>query len=79
MTDVEIRKKQLDEAISEAFRFIASATAFRKELDKATYMFGSRKSGAMKRASMDLARILVPLRKSPFDDPRHETNVRKTK
>ena len=79
MIDVDVRKKQIDEAIFEAKRFIARAEEFRKELEKATWMYGSGKSAAMKRASMDLARILVPLRRSPFDDPRHETNVRKAK
>ena len=57
--------KLLDEAISEANRFIKRARAAKRRLseDRMSLVSGSKEMGAAKRASMDLTRILAELRR----------------
>jgi hypothetical protein len=52
--------EKLSAAMVEAERFLSKAEAFRKEPD---YVVGTKRSGALRRASMDLTRALAELRK----------------
>ena len=62
----DIRVEQIDNAIVEAKRFIRKAELWARLLgnDRFAYISGSTEGGACKRASMDLTRALVPLRKT---------------
>ena len=56
-------KKTLEEAISEAERFLHTARVAESILPPQGYnISGTKEVGACKRASMDLTRALVPLR-----------------
>ena len=56
---------QIETAISEARRFIARAEAWKKRIKMQPYvLFGSSEGGAAKRASMDLTRALVDIRRA---------------
>jgi hypothetical protein len=59
-----MNEETLDKSIKVASRFLAEARALRQavELDGAEVR-GTRRSGAVKRASMDLSRALTDLRK----------------
>ena len=50
-------------AKAEALRFVKSVNALEQSTDVKGYFFGSRHSGAVKRASMDLTRTLSDLRR----------------
>ena len=52
-------------AISEANRFLVKAKELQKAetMNKYTWISGSKESGACRRASMDLTRVLADLRK----------------
>ena len=56
---------QIDTAIKEAQQFIQKASAWKKRLksDSMAGISGSKEGGACKRASMDLTRALVDIRK----------------
>lgn len=56
---------QIDAAIKEAQQFIQKAFAWKKRLksDSMVGISGSKEGGACKRASMDLTRALVDIRK----------------
>lgn len=59
-----MNKRGVEKAIKEAKRFLEIAEAARKELDAVnTYFMGSKRSAAVKRASMDLTRSLADMRK----------------
>ena len=60
----EIRIKQIDAALNECDRFIKRARDWRKRLEEEQFFYGSTEGGYCKRSSMDLARALVPLRKT---------------
>jgi hypothetical protein len=59
-----MNKETLDKSITVASRFLAEARALRQavELDGES-IYGTRRSGAVKRASMDLTRALTDLRR----------------
>jgi hypothetical protein len=54
--------KQIDIAVSEARQFIDKALAWKNRLNEYS-LSGSKEGGAAKRASMDLTRALVNVRK----------------
>jgi hypothetical protein len=56
--------KKIEAVIFEAERFLDKADACKKRLEDDSWaIYGSKESGAMKRASMDLTRALAELRK----------------
>lgn len=60
---VAVTNFKLDKAIKEANRFIAMAEKAKKRLkDDSLASFGCKETGAVRRASMDLSRILVEIR-----------------
>lgn len=59
--------ERIKDAQNEARRFIAKADAAIKTLRDAQYP-DTRATAAAKRASMDLTRALVGVRKSPYND-----------
>ena len=64
MIDNKVNDK-LNDAISEAERFIKKAQAYQmKVVDDSYAIFGCKEGGAAKRASMDLSRSLSELRNS---------------
>ena len=55
--------EKIDRAITEANRFIRLAQKTKKRLKDDKYAsFGCKETGAVRRASMDLSRILVEIR-----------------
>ena len=60
------RIEQIDYAITEAQRFLEKASLWKYRLkdDNWASISGSMEGGACKRASLDLTRALVPLRKT---------------
>jgi len=63
----EFRKRKIikiDNATTEAIRFIAKAKAWRARLGDQYVPFNTKQGGACKRASMDLTRALSDLRRS---------------
>ena len=66
MNVAQERIEQTKEAIAEAERFVYAARRHIGRLIKEPdSVYCSKEGGAMKRASMDLSRSLVPLRRSP--------------
>lgn len=55
---------KLDRAIAEAYRFLNAAEAAKKRLKEGEGIYQSKETGAVRRASMDLSRILAHLRNS---------------
>ena len=56
---------KIDKAIKEANRFIAIAKEAKKRLHDDKYAsFGCKETGAVRRASMDLSRSLVKIRRA---------------
>lgn len=56
---------KIDKAIKEANRFILKAKQAKKRLyDDRLACFGCKETGALRRASMDLTRILVDIRRT---------------
>jgi hypothetical protein len=54
---------KIDTVIKESKRFIATAMAAKERLKNDTYAkYGCKETGAVRRASMDLSRILVSMR-----------------
>ena len=61
-----MRPDKIQEAISEARRFIARAEKALKDYETNKYAWnGTPATGAAKRASMDLTRALADMRKAP--------------
>ena len=58
-----MNKKNVEKAIEEAKRFIVAASDLLYTPDISWEITGSAKSGMVRRASMDLTRILAQLRK----------------
>ncbi|MDR3436471.1 hypothetical protein [Telmatospirillum sp.] len=57
-------KTSLTKAVQEAIRFLNAAQAVNEELgDHPNYVVGTRRSGALRRSSLDLTRALADLRK----------------
>lgn len=56
----------IDRAIEEAKRFIFKADLCRYRWVKDPHLYSTKESGAMKRASLDLSRMLTELRKPRY-------------
>ena len=62
-----MNNEKIAEAVREAERFLAKHKAFEAAIPKGVgsgyYMWGTKESGALRRASMDLTRALAEMRK----------------
>ena len=57
--------EKIDKAIKEIGRFLAAAKGAKKKLHEDKYAYhGCKETGAVRRASMDLSRALVEIRKA---------------
>lgn len=60
---VDKRKKEIEEAIKEAKRFLEKAQDASVEMNIGDWFYGGSCNASMKRSSLDLSKALVKLRK----------------